>query len=278
MDAVTYFNSIAPPIGNAIELIWHNPKTEELCGVRILRKTTDAIGGPADPTATVVYDDRGKEQRYCDYGLKNNIQYFYWIYAYDRSHNFSVPLSTSSVPRYSIDGYQIDLKHELYQILTDGLKNKNYDAKVIKGASWLPGDLPCFLIIRRNDEESESTAGAYFDEWYDKINSKWVQQHGLYFSETIEIRIICTNNDMRDDLYVVAKQILFENKERLTDRGVLTPQITGGADEDGLRYDEIPEVIYSTPITVNVLNPVLANKKYDRIEIIETRPTVKPQG
>lgn len=59
MNPVTGARALALTFGGGVRLVWTNPADADFDRVRILRKLTNTISGPADPAATVVYEGKG---------------------------------------------------------------------------------------------------------------------------------------------------------------------------------------------------------------------------
>lgn len=77
-------------ISNALSLRWTNPSlsfTPDFKGVKILRKTGSKASGPSDVLAKLAYT--GTEQSFIDTTISANTTYFYMVYSYDTSGNFS---------------------------------------------------------------------------------------------------------------------------------------------------------------------------------------------
>lgn len=73
-----------------LALSWTNPSlsfTADFTGVKILRKTGTAASAPNDSTATVVYN--GNNQTFSDSSVAANVIYYYTVFSYDQSGNYS---------------------------------------------------------------------------------------------------------------------------------------------------------------------------------------------
>lgn len=100
-----YRDAVAPPDvmgfiltagAVSVELSWAIVSVPDLAGIRIVRKTTNDISGPED--GTLVCD--GCVSPYTDTGLSGNQPYYYMVFAYDTSNNYSAGVSGS----VTIDG------------------------------------------------------------------------------------------------------------------------------------------------------------------------------
>ncbi len=115
-----------------INLSWKNPTDSDLAGVLIRRSTTDF---PENPTeGTKVY--QGLNESFSDTGLTNNVLYYYTIFAYDTSENYSSGALASATPQAPF-----------IPQCRDGLDNDN-DGKID-----FPDDLGC-SSLNDNDETS----------------------------------------------------------------------------------------------------------------------------
>lgn len=76
-------------------LSWTNPQDPDLAGVRILRKTTGCPDSIYD--GQVIYKE--KSTSYEDAGLENGVTYYYTLYAYDASDNYSSGASIKAAPK-----------------------------------------------------------------------------------------------------------------------------------------------------------------------------------
>ncbi len=75
---------------NSITLNWQSPSlsfTPDFVGVKILKKIGSPASGPNDAGATVVYNGNGNTV--VDNSVLNGFTYFYTVYSYDASGNFS---------------------------------------------------------------------------------------------------------------------------------------------------------------------------------------------
>lgn len=75
---------------NSFTLNWNNPSlsfTPDFVGVKILRKIGSQASGPSDSGATVVYTGSGETVK--DSQVIAGFTYFYTVYSYDASNNFS---------------------------------------------------------------------------------------------------------------------------------------------------------------------------------------------
>ena len=70
---------------SAIVLSWVNPGDSDFSGLKILRKTSGAPTGPSD--GTLVYN--GSSQTFTDATVASDITYYYTLFAYDTSENYS---------------------------------------------------------------------------------------------------------------------------------------------------------------------------------------------
>lgn len=92
-------DTIAPPdVSNLniatgtsfLSLSWINPSLSfvpDFAGVKVLRKTVTNATTPTDNTATVVYN--GTAQNYNDNSVVLNTMYYYTVFSYDQSFNYS---------------------------------------------------------------------------------------------------------------------------------------------------------------------------------------------
>jgi hypothetical protein len=94
-------NFKAEALENIISLSWTNPVDSDFNGVLILR--TEAVSSPVcaanqvDSKAKRVYLGTGKQQN--DMSLNSNLNYCYSIFSYDKSNNYSAPLSVQARPK-----------------------------------------------------------------------------------------------------------------------------------------------------------------------------------
>lgn len=75
---------------NNLVLTWVNPSMEnfpDFAGVKILRKTSGPASGPNDSGAMVKFQGAGEQ--FTDSAVGGNITYYYTVYSYDTSGNFS---------------------------------------------------------------------------------------------------------------------------------------------------------------------------------------------
>ncbi len=79
----------------AINLSWTNPAVGDFEGVTAVRKVGSYPSSPTD--GTVIYDGTGSS--YSDSGLTNGTTYYYSVYAYDTTHNFSAVSQVATFPR-----------------------------------------------------------------------------------------------------------------------------------------------------------------------------------
>ncbi len=82
------------PQGGSLELTWQNPDVSDFQGVVIVRKTGSAPTSVDD--GSEVY--RGAAEKYIDTGLENGTMYFYAVFSYDRSGNYSQGVVTAGTP------------------------------------------------------------------------------------------------------------------------------------------------------------------------------------
>ncbi len=95
-----------------LALNWTNPSvafTPDFAGVKVLRKIGTHASSPSDSTATEVY--KGNNQSYSDSSVLANNTYYYTIFSYDKSLNYSPGVFVSS---------------ELNQVITE-ICNNNID-------------------------------------------------------------------------------------------------------------------------------------------------------
>ncbi len=123
-------NLALTPAPGTIDLTWTNPATQDFAGVIVLRKEVSApTGVPTDgiaffpsyneiiEDAVVVYN--GKDAGFSDIGLSSGGTYYYHIYAYDQSLNYS----SVSEGYATTEGY---ISHSL--IVNSGTGSGSYQA------------------------------------------------------------------------------------------------------------------------------------------------------
>ncbi|MDO8509765.1 MAG: hypothetical protein Q7S24_01330 [bacterium] len=100
---------------NSILLTWSNPSANfvpDFAGVKILRKTTGPANGQNDPGAVVKYT--GSAENLTDNSVLKNVLYYYTVFSFDTSGNFSAGVSVSGKilspvePKVEICGNSID--------------------------------------------------------------------------------------------------------------------------------------------------------------------------
>jgi cellulose 1,4-beta-cellobiosidase len=84
---VTGFVAMPADVCPTIFLSWENPGDEDFAGVKILRKTTGYSFSPTD--GTVIYNGPGTNV-VDNIDLTENTPYYYTIYAYDGTPNYSL--------------------------------------------------------------------------------------------------------------------------------------------------------------------------------------------
>jgi hypothetical protein len=90
---VTNFSASAS--SNNISLSWTNPSDSDFSGVKIYHKFGSALINHDDPAASVIY--QGSAQNFVDANLLNGQRYFYLIYAYDSSFNYSTVVAANAL-------------------------------------------------------------------------------------------------------------------------------------------------------------------------------------
>ncbi len=92
------YNLIAIPHNGSITLQWDNPYYGDCAGVAIRR---DTLSAPASKEEGIeVYN--GATSNYSDNGLQNSREYFYTIFTYDDSNNYSSGDSVSATPTVQV--------------------------------------------------------------------------------------------------------------------------------------------------------------------------------
>ena len=93
---VTLADTVPPPnvtgfqittTSNSVILNWVNPATNDFVGVKILRGINSQISGPNDLAASLSHTTGG--QTFVDTAVLPNIDYYYSIFSFDTSNNFS---------------------------------------------------------------------------------------------------------------------------------------------------------------------------------------------
>ena len=258
MDPVTQFEATALPAGNSVGFSWVKPTASDFFGVRILRKTSDYPTGPEDEDAVLIYE--GQDTRCRDYGdLGNGTTYYYAAYAFDNqvSRTYSAGTFVIGEPAFGLSVDALDLKEELYHIISEGLKNLGETKIAVRKAfTILPGDLPAVILLRIGEPEDQQYAGMVEDEWHDEAADEYVNWEAIERRETIEVIVISgKSSDQRDLLYQKVYSVLFAARDRLLYQGFKNPQLQGGADEDS--YVEQRNLwLYVTPIMVSGVSPL----------------------
>jgi len=117
---------------NSFNLSWKNPSlsfTPDFSGVKVLRKIGSKATGPNDSSATVVYN--GKNESLSNDIVVAGFNYFYTVFSYDTSGNFSSGNFISGI---------IILNNQ--EICNDGIDNNN-DGKVDCADSSCVNDQNC---------------------------------------------------------------------------------------------------------------------------------------
>jgi len=84
------------PAGNQVDLSWVNPTAADFAGVLVLRKTGTYPASSVDPVAIQVYN--GPAAATSDIGLTNGTIYYYSVFSYDLSSNYSLGAQITATP------------------------------------------------------------------------------------------------------------------------------------------------------------------------------------
>jgi hypothetical protein len=177
----------------------------------------------------------------------------------------------------------VDLKKMFWEVLTSEFIRLNLDIKV---TVEYPRDLqeidtkPTVTIARRGDSEGMRAIGDHLGsspglQTQGRNAGHFVTHLGQYITETYEIAVWATNSILRDDLFIVTRQILFDQKKYIeSNYGVMKFIRVDGRDEE-IDSSLLPRTIYRGVLTyeimtrlMNVIVDDLVTAVIPRIEII----------
>lgn len=162
--------------------------------------------------------------------------------------------------QYSFD--YVNVKSDLAAALAKELPKFGYiNVKVLTSDPATQADLPCVGINRVDDSESDQSIGDASGVSYDEETKTYVEYHGTFFSESVEIRVWHTNADERDKLYHTVKGITFAIRPDLVQKGLINLSLRGGMDEQDSSGQHAPMPLYWATITMTYLNPLAVEYK-----------------
>ncbi|MBI5003846.1 fibronectin type III domain-containing protein [Candidatus Kaiserbacteria bacterium] len=94
----------AEGVDSQIVFAWRNPETSNFAGTVVLRKAGGYPSGPHD--GTVIYN--GSAQTFTDTSLTNGTTYYYSLYSYNSTNQYSNPIHVSTAPKAGVTEVKID--------------------------------------------------------------------------------------------------------------------------------------------------------------------------
>ncbi len=91
-------NLAVTELDTALKLTWELPEDPDLAGVLIIRRTDTY---PSDNTTDGTQIYKGLSTTFIDNGLENNKRYYYRVFTFDKSGNYSHGVTASGVPRHN---------------------------------------------------------------------------------------------------------------------------------------------------------------------------------
>ena len=147
-------NSTALPANGQVVLNWENPKDNDFVRVVIKRSTDDYPKTKND--GTTIYE--GTLETFTDIGLDNNNAYYYSIFSYDKSNNYSPPVRFLITP-----------KEEITQIDTPSIESTLADSD----DDGLPDNLENYYGTDKNNLDTDNDGFSdkeEVDTFHDPIN------------------------------------------------------------------------------------------------------------
>jgi hypothetical protein len=148
-----------------------------------------------------------------------------------------------------------DLKLELVRIVRAGFKARLKDVNVFTSDPRVKEDFPCVGVNRVYDSEDDGSLANFYDQELTPDEKATFERFSGLFTQTCELRIWTENADVRDELYVLLKEILLLAKKELGVLGFGKMVMKGGRDENDFRT-YAPLTIYWGVYNFSALAPM----------------------
>jgi hypothetical protein len=140
---VTIFQ--ASPGNGQVTLDWINPGDDDFAGVWIVRKEGGDPLGPDDEKATKVYI--GLANSFTDTEVVNGTTYYYAIYTFDESKNFSSGKTANATPTIGTETKTFTPTKDAFIYAGDPGKNYGGDKFIISGVKGLKSNYFIYTLI-----------------------------------------------------------------------------------------------------------------------------------
>jgi hypothetical protein len=140
---VTIFQ--ASPGNGQVTLDWINPGDDDFAGVWIVRKEGGSPLGPDDEKATKVYI--GLANSFTDTEVVNGTTYYYAIYTFDESKNFSSGKTANATPKFGTETKTFTPTKDAFIYAGDPGKNYGGDKFIISGVKGLKSNYFIYTLI-----------------------------------------------------------------------------------------------------------------------------------
>lgn len=151
----------------------------------------------------------------------------------------------------------VDVKHILWSTIKDELASRNIDVKVTREYPKTVHELdnkPMISIARVSGAEeimmvSDLIGGAIVED------NSYLQSFGYLNQEIFEISIWATSSEIRDDLLILVRQLLFEKRLYFASHGFQKMILVGATDEE-VDLAKLPRVIYRGVLRYLIMSQV----------------------
>lgn len=269
MNPITGIEARVFTFGGAVRLFWIAPTDVTYDHVKILRKTTNTISGPTDPTATLVYTGNGEQAvEFRSVFLPDdvaesdlyrtaidlqspawNTTYYYAIYAMNAAESdvSTAVVASAVIPQVSTFE-ELDVIGQLLVFI-----NSYLNQQIVTGALELPPgvtnvqvvdgppllDNLKFPCVALHLDEDAPVGFAVGDDVGHMDDSGDVEVARIGYMSRVAISVVgvTDNPEIRRHLYRLLKGALVAARPLLGRLGMLNMEITGHYSEDFSQYD-----------------------------------------
>jgi hypothetical protein len=172
----------------------------------------------------------------------------------------------------------LDVKNIIYNTLVNEFKSRSIDVSISREypkSIQVLKDKPCISIARASGAEeimmvsdlvSEASVG----------DSQFIQSLGYLNQEIYEISIWTLLSLARDNLIILTRQILFENRLKLDSQGFQKMILVGCSDEE-VDTSKVPAIIYRGVLRYMIMSKVSNQSTDDLVEAIVPNLLLYPQ-
>lgn len=162
-----------------------------------------------------------------------------------------------------------DVKSVLWNLLTTEFQSQGIDIKVTRAYPKTVEELhdkPMISIARVSGAEEIMMVSDLMTQAVINSEAKYAETTGYLTQEIYEISVWSMVSDLRDDLMILTRQIMFEKRLYLSSNGFQKIILVGSSDEE-IDVSKVPAIIYRGVLRYLIMSKV---KKLVEDEVVQS--------